>query len=285
LLARGQGTPIESHAFMVRRFIPFAFDLWKHRELLLQFTLRNVELRHKGSHLGLAWSFLNPLLLLGLYVLVFGYIFEGKFGILPNETKTDYGLGIFLGLTIYHFTSEVLAVSSGIVISNPNFVKKVVFPLEILPAAHVGAAVVHLLISLSLVLLSMIVVGSGVNWGVLWLPVVILPVVMLFLGISWLISAFGVFFRDIGQLMQFLALTLMFASAIFYSAQKIPADMWVFMRLNPVLLAIELARDVALWTRPLNLQHLAYLYATGLCSCYVGYFTFKRLKPAFADVL
>jgi lipopolysaccharide transport system permease protein len=270
---------------MVRRYIPFAFNLWKHRELLSQFIMRNVELRHKGSHLGLAWSFLSPLLLLGLYVLVFGYIFEGKFGILPNETKTDYGLGIFLGLTIFHFTSEVLAVSSGIVISNPNFVKKVVFPLEILPAAHVGAAVFHLLISLSLVLLSMVIVGSGLNWGVLWLPVIILPVVMLFLGISWVISALGVFFRDIGQLMQFLALALMFASAIFYSAQKIPAEMWVFMRFNPVLLAIELARDAALWARPLNFHHLAYLYIVGLCSCYVGHYTFKRLKPAFADVL
>lgn len=270
---------------MVRRYIPFAFDLWKHRELLLQFTLRNVEMRHKGSHLGLAWSFLSPLLLLGLYVLVFGHIFQGSFGILPNETKTDYGLGIFLGLTIYHFTSEVLTVSSGIVIANPNFVKKVVFPLEILPAAHVGAAVVHLLISLSLVMLSMVVVGSGLNWGVLWLPVIILPVVMLFLGISWIVSAFGVFFRDIGQLMQFLALTLMFASAIFYSAQKIPADMWVFMRLNPVLLAIELARDAALWARPLNLQHLAYLYGAGICSCYVGHYTFRRFKSAFGDVL
>lgn len=80
---------------MLRHSIPFAFDLWVHRDLLWQFTLRNVELRHRGSHLGLVWSFLSPLLMLGLYVLVFGYIFGGSFGILPNETRIDYGLGYF----------------------------------------------------------------------------------------------------------------------------------------------------------------------------------------------
>ena len=159
---------------MLRRLLPFAADLWVHRELLWQFTLRNVELRHKGSHLGLIWSFLNPLLMLGLYVLVFGYIFGGSFGILPHETRVDYALGIFLGLTLFHFVSEVLGISPSIIVGNPNFVKKVVFPLEILPAANVGGAVFHMLISLGLALLSLLIFGSGFSSGILWLPVIIL---------------------------------------------------------------------------------------------------------------
>ena len=125
---------------MLRRLLPFAADLWMHRELLWQFTLRNVELRHKGSHLGLIWSFLSPLLMLALYVLVFGYIFGGSFGVIRGETRVDYALGIFIGLTIFHLLAETLALAPSLIVGNPNFVKKVVFPLEILPAANVGAA-------------------------------------------------------------------------------------------------------------------------------------------------
>ena len=158
---------------MLRRLLPFAADLWAHRELLWQFTLRNVEVRHKGSHLGLIWSFLNPLLMLGLYVRI--GIFGGSFGILPNESRVDYALGIFLGLTLFHFVSEVLGIAPSIIVGNPNFVKKVVFPLEILPAANVGGAIFHMLISLALVLLSIVIFGTSLSFGVLWLPVIILP--------------------------------------------------------------------------------------------------------------
>lgn len=270
---------------MLRRLAPFAADLWQHRELLWQFTLRNVELRHKGSHLGLVWSFLNPLLMLAIYVLVFGHIFQGTFGVVPGETRTDYGLGIFLGLTLFHFAAEVLATSAAAITSQPNFVKKVVFPLEILPAAGVGGAGIHLLISLGLVLVGLVTLGGGPSAGLLWLPVVILPVVLLFLGASWCFAALGVFLRDTAQLLQFLVLALMFSSAIFYSAHKIPPGAWTFMRLNPLLLAVEQARGLALWHQPLNATHLAYLYATGLAACYLGHAVFRRLKPAFADVL
>ncbi len=269
---------------MLRRPLPFVTDLWTHRELLWQFTLRNVELRHKGSHLGLIWSFLNPLLMLGLYVLVFGYIFGGTFGILPHETRVDYALGIFLGLTLFHFFSEVLAIAPTLIIGNPNFVKKVVFPLEILPAASVGGAVFHLLISLGLALLSLLLFGRGLPLSVLWLPVIIAPLILLGLGASWFFAAFGVFFRDISQVMQFLTMVLMWSSAVFFTAQKYPA-VWVYLRFNPLLLAIDLTRDAALWARAINYHHLAYLYGFSLVACYGGHLAFRRMKPAFADVL
>lgn len=269
---------------MLRRFLPFAADLWAHRELLWQFTLRNVEVRHKGSHLGLIWSLLNPLLMLGLYVLVFGYIFSGRFGILPNETRVDYALGIFLGLTLFHFFAEVLATSPSIIVGNPNFVKKVVFPLEILPAASVGGALFHLLISLGLALVSLLIFNRGIPVTILWLPVILVPLILLGLGTSWFFSALGVFFRDIGQVMQFLSMALMWASGVFFSAQKFPAA-WVYLRFNPLLLAIDLTRDAALWARPLNYHHLGYLYLTGFMACVLGHLAFKKMKPAFADVL
>lgn len=260
-------------------------DLWKHRELIWQFTLRNVELRHKGSHLGLIWSFVNPLLLLGLYVFVFGYIFSGTFDVLPNETRTEYGLGIFFGLVLFHFISEVLASSSGIIVSNPNFVKKVVFPLEILPAASVLGAAFHLLIGLGLLLAGVVILGPGVHLSATWLPVILFPLVLLMLGVSWFFSALGVFFRDTSQVMPLLVTALMFASAVFYSPHKIPEPAWAWMRFNPLLLAIDLARNAGLWARPINFYHLAYLYGVSLAVCYLGHLTFRKMKPAFADVL
>ena len=265
---------------------PFAsvVDLWRQRELLWQFTLRNVELRHKGSHLGLIWSFLNPLLMLALYVLVLGFIFGGRFGVLPNETRTDYGLGLFLGLVVFNFIAEVLGLSPILIVGNPNFVKKVVFPLEILPAATVGGALFHLLISLALVLISLLIFGHNPGWGTLWLPVIFLPVILLSLGMSWLLSALGVFFRDVGQVIPFVTTALMWASGVFYSAQKYP-EAWTYLRFNPILLAIELARDAVLWQRPLNSTYLIYLYGTSVVVYYFGHMVFRRLKPAFADVL
>lgn len=259
--------------------------LWKHRELLWQFTLRNVELRHKGSHLGLAWSFANPLLMLALYILVFGYIFGGGFHVLPNETRIDYGLGIFLGLSLYHFFAEVLNTAPSVIVSNPNFVKKVVFPLEILPAASVGAAAVHMVISLGLALLGALAFGQGVNLGILWLPVVLAPLILICLGASWFFSALGVFLRDTAQIMQFLATALMFASAVFYPASKIPEAAWTFLRFNPLLLSIEIARDGLLWHRTPDVGHIIYLWVGGIGACVVGHALFKKMKPAFADVL
>jgi lipopolysaccharide transport system permease protein len=284
--SRSRPRPITAYCpnRMLRRLLPFAAELWTHRDLLWQFTLRNVELRHKGSHLGLIWSFLNPLLMLGLYVLVFGYIFGGTFGVLPGESRADYALGIFIGLILYHFLAEVLGLAPMLIVGNPNFVKKVVFPLEILPAATVGGALVHLLISLGLALASLLIINHHIALTVLWLPVIVLPLILLALGCGWFFAALGVFFRDTNQIMQFVATILLWASGVFYSAQHYAAA-WKYLRFNPVLLAIDLARDAVLWSRPVNGQHLAYLYATGFVACWLGHLAFRRMKPAFADVL
>jgi len=259
--------------------------LWKHRELIWQFTLRNVELRHRGSHLGLAWSFLNPLLMLGLYFFVFGYIFGGRFNVLPDETRADYALGIFLGLTIFHLVAEVLSASPTVILANPNFVKKVVFPLEILPFSHVGAAIFHFLISVGLMLIGVVTIGPGLTLGVLWLPVILFPLVLMVFGIAWFFAALGVFLRDVSQIMQFLSMSLLYASAIFYSSSSIPHAAWLVLRLNPLLLAVELARNAVLWHQPLNFNHLLYLYPFGVVTCFLGYLAFRSMKPAFSDVL
>jgi lipopolysaccharide transport system permease protein len=226
--------------------------------------------------------------MLGLYVFVFGFIFGGHFGVVASETTTDYALGIFLGLTIFGLIAEIITVAPMIITSGPNFVKKVVFPLEVLPAAAVGASMGRMLIGLGLALLGIILLGPGWHPGLLWLPVIILPVLLGCLGLAWLISSLGVFIQDIGQLMGFLAQVVMYSSAVFYSADRIhnlAPTAWTVLRFNPVLVAIELSRNAALWHQAINFRQLGYLYAFGLLICYLGHVVFRRLRPAFADVL
>jgi lipopolysaccharide transport system permease protein len=261
-------------------------SLFQHRRLWWQFTKRQVELRHKGSHLGLAWSLLSPLLMLALYVVVFGFIFGGRFkpDTLP-ESRIEYALVVFLGLAVHHFVAEVMATSPSLVTGNPNFVKKVVFPLEILPAANAGAAAVHFLITLVLVFLGALIAGVPVHVGVLWLPLIILPLGLLALGASLGLAALGVFWRDILQITQFLALALLFASAVFYPVSQIPIGIYTFLRFNPLLLAIQEARNAVFWNEPINLTHLAYLYGCSLAGYFLGAALFQKLRGTFADVL
>jgi len=259
--------------------------LVKNRELLWQFTVRNVELRHKGSHLGFVWSVLNPLLMLGLYVFVFGYIFRGRFNSVRPESPMEYALGIFVGLTIFHLFAEVLAVAPTVILGNPNFVKKVVFPLEVLPAASVGASTFHGVISLCLALTGVATVGPGLTWHALWIFPIFTSLILLLLGLAWFVSAIGVFFRDVGQLTGFLSMALMFASAVFYPASNMPPSAWRILRFNPLLLAVEMSRDVVMWHRPVNLGHLAYLASVSVAVFVVGRSSFRRMAPSFADVL
>jgi lipopolysaccharide transport system permease protein len=262
----------------------FATELWHNRHLVWQFTVRNVELRHKGSHLGLIWSFLNPLLMLAIYVLVFGFIFRGKFQKTP-EPRIEYALVVFLGLSIYHFLAEVIGSAPYVIVGNPNFVKKVVFPLEILPVSAVGGALFHFVISLALVFVGALLAGVSISSGVFWLPLIVLPVVLMSVGLSLLLSALGVFWRDISQIVQFLLLGLMFASAVFYPVEQIPPPAWAILKFNPLLLAIHESRAVTFWALPPYALHLVYLYGTSFATLAVGVLAFRRLRASFADVL
>lgn len=265
--------------------INFPLTLWRQRSLAWQFVVRNVELRHKGSHFGLVWSFANPLMMLALYVFVFGYVFSGKFNAIHGETKIDYGLGIFVGLSLFHLVGEVLGLAPTVIVSNPNFVKKVVFPLEILPVATVGAAFFHFLVSIGLAVAGIVVLGPGFQWGILWLPIICIPIVLWCLGIAWFLSGIGVFFRDIGQIIPFITMALMFASAVFYPVSAIPAPAWEILKFNPLIHAIELSRDAALWGVPIALDKLGFLFASGVAACMAGHWVFQKLRGAFADVV
>ena len=260
-------------------------DFYRHRDLLWQFTLRDIQLRHRGSFLGMLWAVLTPLLMMALYYFVFGLIFGRNYGVLEQESEIEFALGLFLSLNLYQFMAEVLMVAPLVIVNRPNLVKKVVFPLDIIPAATLGAALFHLLISLGLFIVGLAVFGNGFNVNNLWFPVILLPLLFLTMGLSWLLASLGVFLRDISHIMQVVTTVILYASAVFYSASMVPTEIWEFLKFNPLIHIIELSRNVLLWNLSIDLKYLVYLYGLGLLTLFLGYGVFQKLKPAFADVL
>lgn len=261
-----------------------AGKLYRHRQLLWKFTWRNIEQQHKGSLLGLAWSVLNPLCLFAVYAFVFIAVFNGRFGVRPTETRLDYAIGLFLGLSLVQLFQESMTVAPLVIVQNTNYVKKVLFPLEILPLAAFCAAFFRCLVSLTLVLLAVVVWGPGLDATAWWLPVLLVMLGLLSLGVAWILAALGVFLRDLAPLMQFFSVLLMFTSAVFYSFDRIPGK-FAFLRFNPLLIVVESGRGVLLWHVSPTGGDLWYLGVVATVTCLAGYAIFCSVKPAFSDVL
>jgi lipopolysaccharide transport system permease protein len=261
--------------------------LSRKRDLWWQFTVRAVESRYRGSYLGIVWAVLNPILMLGIFYVVFGLFFGSHFRDPAIETKADFAMAMFLGLTLYMLIAETLGASPILIIGNTNLVKKVVFPLEILPLAQCGGLWFNLVIGLILALGGSALFGSGLSWvGLAWLPIILIPLLMLSAGLAWLFAALGVFFRDLAQAMPFISQVILYSSAVFYPLSRIQdANLWAIFKWNPFLQTVVLAREVVLWGMPVNGKALGYTYVAGFAVLVIGRWVFMKLRPAFADVI
>jgi lipopolysaccharide transport system permease protein len=286
--------PVEPDVRAVKNHFPFnaieAFSLLhRNRSLLRQFVLRIFQERHKSSLLGVVWAVLLPVMMMGLYTFVFGYIFGSSYNVIPQENKLDFGLGIFLSLTLFGLVAESCTLAPTVIVNQPNLVKKVVFPLEILPVANLGASLINFLISIGLFLIGQVYFGRGVTWDALWFPLIAFPLILLSMGLYWIFSALGVFLRDLSQLMVFFAQAMLYSSAIFYSTNKVKGTPMEFLlpvlELNPIVHAVELSRNVLLWQIPMHLTDLGFLYGFGVVTAVLGFTLFRKLKPAFSDVI
>lgn len=234
--------------------------------------------------LGVAWLLISPLLLFGVYAFVFIAVFKGRFGLVETETRADYAIALFLSLALFQLFQEVITLAPLVIVQNPNYVKRVVFPLEILPVAVFGAALFRCLISLALVLAATEIWGPGLAMTAFWFPVIVSMLALLSLGATWILSGLGVFLRDLAPLMQFVAVVLMFMSGVFYSLDRIPASL-SFLRFNPLWVILETGRRVLLWHLPPSGNELAYLGVISVGACLAGHLVFRALTPAFSDVL
>jgi len=258
--------------------------LKKNKNIITQFVKRETISRYKGSYLGFMWTILTPLFMLLVYTFVFSEIFKAKWGT-GSSNKLEFAVIIFCGLTTFNLFGEVLSRSPFLILSNSNYVKKVVFPLEVFSIVSVGTALVTATINFSLVIIFAGFIFKTLHWTILLLPIMILPLLVFTLGISWLFSSLGVFLRDIGQIITIVVQALSLLSPIFYSVEVIPSQFKWFYNLNPLTYYIENIRGIMLWGKLPSLGEFATEIIISLVVCIIGLVIFRKTKHAFADVL
>ena len=259
-------------------------SLRQHRRLIVSLIQREVLVRYQGSLLGLLWSFFNPVLMLAVYTFVFSVVFKARWAG-GSESKTEFALVLFAGLMVFGLFSECVSRAPGLVVSNVNYVKKVIFPLEILPVVAMGAACFHLLVSF-IVWLIFYSIFFGVPPATIFiLPLVLLPLVLLSLGVSWLLASLGVFIRDIHQVVGVAVSVLTFLSPVFYPIAALPDGFRAVVQISPLTQVIEQSRDAMIWGKPLDWQSwLVYFLLSGVVA-WLGFAWFQKTRKGFADVL
>ena len=277
---------INPHAAQPTSLLALVKSLWRNRQLILQMTKREVVGRYKGSVMGLAWSFFNPVFMLVVYTFVFSEIFKSRWGgVGANDSKTQFAVVLFVGMIVLNLFSEVINRAPGLITSNVNYVKKVVFPLEILPVISTGAALFHNIISLGVLLAAFGIFNGYLHWTAIFIPFVMLPLVILATGLSWMLASLGVFLRDVGQTIVIITTVLMFLSPVFYPVTAVPERFRPFIMANPMTFIIEQAREVLIWGHMPNWLGLGAYTLAAVIIAWAGYAWFQKTRKGFADVL
>ncbi|MEZ5646616.1 MAG: ABC transporter permease [Burkholderiaceae bacterium] len=260
-------------------------NLWVHRALVLALTRREIVGRYRGSVFGIFWSFLNPILMLTVFTFVFGEIFQARWSGAQQAGGVDFAAALFAGLLIYNFFAECISKAPTLVLSNSNYVKKVVFPLEVLPVVNLLAALFHLLVAYLILTVLILFSGWQLTATALLVPVVMAPFALLLAGASWILAALGVFLRDIGQVIAPMITALMFLSPVFYPLSVVNVHLKPVYLANPVTFVIEQVRNLMLHGQLPDWQGLALYSAISVAVACGGFYLFQKSRRGFADVL
>lgn len=258
---------------------------WRQRSLFFKLLARDFAERYRGSYLGMLWSFILPLLSLLVFTFFFGVIFKMRWTGLDNASLSSLGLVLFIGLALYNFFAEGVSRAPALIVGRPNYVKSVVFPLEILPAVMVSSAFLILSATLLLILIVQAVWGAGLSGAVWLLPVVLLPLLGFVLGLSWFLAALGVYIRDIQHLIVPLVQLTMFLSPVFYPLSALPEGLQSWLRLNPLAVVIEQTRALILFGHAPDWRAYFGCLVVSLIVMLLGLSWFSRTRKGFADVL
>jgi lipopolysaccharide transport system permease protein len=259
-------------------------SLWRHRALVWLMVKREVVGRYRGAYLGILWSFFQPLLMLLIYTFVFSVVFKARWNA-GSDSKTEFALVLLAGLMVFNLFAECVSRAPGLVIANVNYVKKVIFPLEVLPWVVLGSALIHLSISLVVWLMVYMIFYGWPPLTVLLLPFVLMPLVFLVMGVSWFLASLGVYLRDASQITGILTTVLMFLSPIFYPASSLPENFRELIYFNPLTPIIETMRDVLYWGHLSHPVAWVSILFISLLIAWLGFAWFQKTRKGFADVL
>jgi lipopolysaccharide transport system permease protein len=287
-----EGSRVQTAAAMrwtrIRAALPKAFvypvrSIWSNRHLIASMVRRDLLSRYKGSAAGAVWTFLNPLLLLATYFFVFGIVMRARFG--EDTSRSGFVLYFLAGMLPWLAFAEAAGRSAQVVLEQRNLVKKLVFPVEILPVNITLAGVVTEAFALLIFLVFLLIARGSIPLTLLWLPVLLVPQVLLTVGLSWMLAALGVFFRDLAQIIGFLLQLAFFMTPILYPESQIPAAAEPVLKLNPMLFLVRGYRRILLENHAPDFIPLIALTAGGAALAIVGHAWFHRLRKSFADVI
>jgi len=259
-------------------------SLWRNRALIKASASRDVLGRYRGSVMGILWSFFNPLLMLSVYTFVFSEVFKARWSG-GGDSKVEFALVLFAGLIIFNLFADCINRAPVLILSNVNYVKKVVFPLEILPCVALASALFHGLISLGVWMVAYLIFFGMPHLTVLYLPLVILPFLLFILGVSWALASLGVFLRDVSQFIGVVTTVLMFLSPIFYPVAALPEAYRSLLYLNPLMPVIEQTRAVLFWGKAPDFGMLGIYWVLAAFVAWLGFAWFQKTRKGFADVL
>lgn len=262
-------------------------SLWRHKQLIFQMTQREVVGRYKGSAMGLTWSFLNPVLMLFVYTFVFSVVFKARWGAMGavEENRTNFAVILFAGMIVHSLFAEVVNRAPSLILGNVNYVKKVIFPLEVLPVISMAAALFHAMVSTAVLLVVYFILNGHVQWTLVYFPLILLPLIILTLGFAWVLASLGVFLRDVGQVVTVFTTVLMFLSPVFFPVSALPDRIQPLMMLNPLTLIIEQTRAALIFGQQPNWLALMAYVAIAIVFSSIGYAWFQKTRRGFADVL
>ncbi|MFK7871470.1 MAG: ABC transporter permease [Roseobacter sp.] len=261
------------------------FNYWNSRFLIWQLTKREVIARYRGSALGLVWSILNPLMMLCVYTFVFSVVFSARWDIDTGESQGAFAVILFAGLALHNFFAECINRAPTLVLSNVSYVKKIVFPLQVLPVASSLAALFHLCVSIALLLVARLVLTGTLGWTVLAFPVLLVPFFAACVGLGLFLASLGVFVRDIAQVTGIFTTIALFVSPVFYPITAVPEDFRIFIWLNPLSYVYEVGRGILVFDVLPEPLPLLVFWVLSFATFLFGSFWFERTKKGFADVM
>lgn len=251
--------------------------IYNYRELLKTNVKKEIRGRYKNSILGVLWSFLNPLLQLAVYAVIFGALLAGG--------DPTYHIYICVALIPWTYFTTAITQASFTVIGNADIIKKVYFPREILPISVVTSGAVNFLISVTIILFFVILSGIGLSWHLIFFPLVLLIQYILLLGIGFIVAAITVYFRDLEHIIGIILLAAFYGTPIIYKLEQLPANLQTIMQLNPMTHIIDAYRAIFYYQQVPNMSALGILFAISMVLLIIGYFVFKKLQKGFAEQL